>query len=112
MICVPVHPLTISQVMKSVKNSLTILINRRRAEAGELWQARFFDRALRTVKEYNEKVEYIHLNPVRAGLVGRPQDWRWSSVNEYSGISATEQKRRCGLTIDRVRIPSDPRTRI
>ena len=112
MICVPVHPLTISQVMKSVKNSLTILINRRRAEAGELWQARFFDRALRTVKEYNEKVEYIHLNPVRAGLVGRPQDWRWSSVNEYSGISANEQKRRCGLTIDRVRIPSDPRTRI
>ena len=30
---------------------------------GELWQPRFFDRALRTVKEHNEKVEYIHLNP-------------------------------------------------
>ena len=42
---------------------------------GELWQPRFFDRALRTVKEYNEKVEYIHLNPVRAGLVSRPEDW-------------------------------------
>ncbi|MBI1941945.1 MAG: transposase [Acidobacteria bacterium] len=112
MICAPVHPLTISQVMKSVKNSSTILISRRRAEAGELWQDRFFDRALRTVKEYNKKVEYIHLNPVRAGLVGRPQAWRWSSVNEYSGFSATEQKRRCGLTVDRVRIPSDPRTRI
>ena len=111
-ICAPIYPLTISQVMKSLKTSSTILINRRRAEAGELWQGRFFDRALRTVKEYNEKVEYIHLNPVRAGLVGRPQDWRWSSVNEYSGMSATEQSRRCGLTIDRVRLPSDPRTRI
>jgi len=31
----------------------------------------FFYRALRTVKEYNEKVEYIHLNPVKAGLVSR-----------------------------------------
>jgi hypothetical protein len=36
-----------------------------------------FDRALRTVKEYNEKVEYIHLNPVKAGLVARPEEWPW-----------------------------------
>jgi hypothetical protein len=71
-----------------------------------------FDRALRTVQEYSEKVEYIHLNPVKAGLVRRPQDWRWSSFNEYSGMSADEQNRRCGLIIDRVRMPSDPRTRI
>jgi len=25
--------------------------------------------------EYNEKVEYIHLNPVRPGLISRPEDW-------------------------------------
>jgi hypothetical protein len=64
------------------------------------------------VKEYNEKGEYIHMNPVRAGLVSRPQDWKWSSFNEYSGMSAAEQKRRCGLPIDRARMPSDPRARI
>ena len=64
------------------------------------------------MKEYNEKVEYIHLNPVKAGLVERSQDWRWSSVNEYSGVSAAEQERRCGLTIDRVDMPSDSNARI
>ncbi len=114
-ICAPPYPLTISLVMKSIKNSSIFLINRRRGESGELWQARFFDRALRTVKEYNEKVEYIHMNPVRAGLVRRPQDWSrfaGSSINEYSGRSAEEQKQRCGLTIDRVSLPSDPQTRI
>jgi putative transposase len=111
-ICAPVYPLTISLVMKSFKTSSMILINRRHAESGELWQARFFDRALRTVKEYDEKVEYIHLNPVQAGLVRCPQGWPWSSVNEYSGMSPDEQNRRCGLTIDRVRMPADPRTRI
>ena len=41
------------------------------SEGGVLWQGRFFDRALRTVKEYHEKVEYIHLNPVKRGLVHR-----------------------------------------
>ncbi len=111
-IAAPAYPLTISLVMKSVKTSSTILINRQRGEAGELWQARFFDRALRSVKEYNEKVEYIHMNPVKAGLVRRSQDWRWSSVNEYSGRSAAAEKQRCGLIVDRVRLPSDPRTRI
>ena len=111
-ICAPGYPLTISLVMKSIKTSSMILLNRRRAQSGDLWQARFFDRALRTVKEHNEKAEYIHRNPVQAGLVRCPQDWRWSSVNEYSGVSAAEQKRRCGLTIDRVRMPAEPRTRI
>jgi hypothetical protein len=45
---------------------------------------RFFDRAVRTVQEYYEKVEYIHLNPVRAGPVERPEDWAWSSVRDYA----------------------------
>ena len=87
-------------------------VNQRRGADGELWQPRFFDRALRSVKEYNEKVEYTHLNAVRAGLVSRPEDWRWSSYNEYAGMSAEEQNERCGLIVDGVRMPSDPRARI
>jgi len=98
--------------MKSVKQSSMSAVNKRRGTEGELWQPRFFDRALRTVQEYNEKVECIHLKPVRAGLVSRPEDWRWSSYNEDAGISAEEQKKRCGLIVDRVTIPSDPRARI
>jgi len=111
-ICGLQYPLTIPEVLKSIKNSSTILVNDGRSASGELWQERYFDRALRSVKEYHEKVEYIHLNPVKAGLAGWPQDWRWSSVNEYSGMMAAEQMRRCGLTIDRVSLPSDSKTRI
>ena len=66
-ICEPVYPVTISWAMKSVKQSSMSAMNLRRSASGELGQPRFFDRALRTVKEYNEKVEYIHMNPVRAG---------------------------------------------
>ena len=111
-ICTPVYPRTISLVMKSFKNSSTVLINRRRAERGELWQARFFDRALRTVKEYNEKVEYIHLNPVKAGLVQQADEWPWSSAREYSGSLQEEATRHPALPIDRILLPSDQRTRI
>jgi hypothetical protein len=64
---------------------------------------RFFDRALRTVKEYSETVEYIHLNPVRAGLVRRPEDWRWSSYNNFALTKATVAA--CPIQIDYVRLP-------
>ena len=108
----PPHPLTISRVFQSVKVSSTIAINVRRREAGDLWQNRFFDRALRTVKQYLEKVEYIHLNPVRSGLVERAEDWKWSSIHEYAGVTGEEQETRCGLRIDRVRLPADESARI
>ena len=101
---------TISTVFQAVKVSSMIGINMRRRERGELGQPRFFDPALRTVKEYNETVEYIHLNPVRRGLVRQATDWKWSSVHEYAGISGEEQERRCGLRIDRACLPADENT--
>jgi putative transposase len=108
----PAHPLTISRVMESIKDAATKRINRSRGETGTLMQPRFFDRALRTVREYNEKVKYIHLNPVRAGLVSRPEDWRWSSVHDYTGSVQRPVATPSGLSVDRVLLPSDERTRI
>jgi putative transposase len=108
----PRYPLSISRALKAIKVSSMIAINGRRGEAGELWQGRFFDHALRTVKDYMETVEYIHLNPVRRGLVMHPGEWKWSSYSEYAGTEAQEQDKRCGVAIDRVRLPSNPRTRI
>jgi len=87
-------------------------INVRRRESGELWQERFFDRALRTVREYHEKVEYIHLNPVRRELVKNAEDWKWSSMREFAGVSGEDQERFCGLRIDRVPLPFNVHTRI
>ncbi|HEY6292841.1 MAG TPA: transposase [Terriglobia bacterium] len=107
----PPHPVCISPVLSGAKVSSMTAINRGRHEKGELWQERFFDHALRTVRNYGETVEYIHLNPVRRGLVKRPAEWKWSSFAEYSGLGAAEQEKRCGLTIDRVRLPANEKVR-
>ncbi len=87
-------------------------INRARRECGLLWQPRFFDRALRTVREYHEKVEYIHLNPVKAGLVERPEDWPWSSEHDYVGAVQQAPMTPSELSVDRVLLPAHERTRI
>ena len=108
----PPFPLSIAQAMSAIKVSSMVAINHGRQEEGELWQERYFDRAQRTVKEYAETVEYIHLNPVKRGLVAQPEEWKWSSFPEFAGVAAAEQEDRCGLTIDRVPLPADPNAKI
>jgi putative transposase len=108
----PRFPLTISRVLESIKVGATLRINRRRGEHGALLQGRFFDPALRTVREYHAKVEYIHFNPVKAGRVGRPEEWKWSSVHDYTGTIAAPAGAGSPIPVNRINLPADPRTRI
>jgi putative transposase len=39
------------------------------------WQPGFFDHLLRNNESYSEKWDYVWRNPVRAGLVAKPEDW-------------------------------------
>lgn len=41
------------------------------------WQTGFFDHRLRSNESEQEKADYIRMNPVRAGLVARPEDWHY-----------------------------------
>lgn len=44
----------------------------------KLWQRSFFDHQLRSYESELDQYEYIRMNPVRAGLVDHPDDWRWT----------------------------------
>jgi len=44
------------------------------------WQDESFDHWIRTPEELERIRQYIEWNPVTAGLVARPEDWRWSSA--------------------------------
>ena len=46
--------------------------------ARAFWQAEFFDHVIRSDESYDEKWEYVCHNPVRAGLVSSPNDWRFA----------------------------------
>jgi hypothetical protein len=47
-------------------------------------QRRYFDFIIRRVRDFWDKLEYIHQNPVIAGLANRPEDWSWSSYAAYA----------------------------
>jgi putative transposase len=52
--------------------------------AFHFWQARFYDFNVWSAKKWLEKLRYMHRNPVKRGLVPRPEDWRWSSYRYYA----------------------------
>ncbi len=48
------------------------------------WQRRFYDFNVWSFHKKNEKLNYMHFNPVRRGLVEHPKKWLWSSYRFYS----------------------------
>jgi putative transposase len=55
----------------------------KRAEQRPFWQARYYDFNVYTRAKRVEKLQYIHANPVKRGLVEKPEDWVWSSYRYY-----------------------------
>ena len=54
-----------------------------KGERKQFWQTRYFDRNIITQDEFSEKLQYMHRNPVKAGLVEKPEDWPWSSYRHW-----------------------------
>lgn len=50
-----------------------------------LWQREYWDRFIRDENHFLNALQYIHLNPVKAGLVNTPEEWRFSSAFQSSG---------------------------
>jgi putative transposase len=56
--------------------------NRRRHERG-LWQRRFWEHRIRDEDDLQRHVDYIHVNPVKHGLVDRVEEWPYSSFHRF-----------------------------
>jgi putative transposase len=53
------------------------------ARLPRFWQPRFYDFNVYSAKKVREKLEYMHANPVKRGLVGNPGERVWSSFSSY-----------------------------
>lgn len=53
----------------------------------QFWQQHSHPIELSTNEMVEQRLEYIHLNPVQAGFVDAPEGWTYSSAKDYSGVS-------------------------
>jgi len=86
MIAVPESEQGLSRAIGEAHRRYTRMINLRKRWTGYLWQGRF---ASFPMDEHYllAAVRYVELNPIRARMVSRPEEWRWSSASAHlSGI--------------------------
>ena len=103
----PRDPITISRVLMDVKSVSALHLNRQRQRHGPLWQHQFWDRFVRHAEEYGQRLNYMHSNPVRKGLVAKPEEWRWSSFRNFSREES--ERAACPIEIDYVELPESYR---
>jgi len=76
-------------------HSLKGMIRKELVGNAKLWQERFDDLVLKSENQFNIKLNYIHYNPVKIGLVENPEDWPYSSYRDW-----IHQNKNCRIDCD------------
>lgn len=76
---------TLSKIMHHFSSRYVNLINYNQGRKGHLFQGRFKSIYIDALGYLSELSRYIHLNPVRAGLVSKPENYVWSSYRDFLG---------------------------
>jgi len=80
-----VSDVSLSQGLQNLSFRYTQWINRRHDRRGHLFQGRYKSLLVDGDSYLLELVRYVHLNPVRCGMVNDPDDYPWSSHHAYLG---------------------------
>ncbi len=83
----------ISEFMQKILLSYSKYFNLKHNRKGPLWESRFKNILVNTDEQFLHLTRYIHLNPVTAHLVEKPEDWQYSSYAEY--LTRTNHKNLC-----------------
>ena len=72
---------SLEKVMQFIKGGSSFRIHQQRGQKMQIWHAGFHDWTIRDAADWDSKAQYIRLNPVKTGLVERPEEWPYSSAN-------------------------------
>ena len=81
LICMPLRDeiglISIPEITRTIKSESAHRINKALGRGGRVWQDESFDHILRGDESLRRKVQYILENPIRAGLITPPDEYRW-----------------------------------
>lgn len=89
---VEVRKFSINKIMHKLQTAYSMYFNKRYGNVGHVFQGRYFSILVEKEPYLLELIRYIHLNPVRAGIVERVEDYTWTSHNAYLGIDNESAK--------------------
>jgi len=87
----------LSRTVQALKLSVSM-----RSRERPFWQAHYYDFNVSSHQKFVEKLRYIHRNPVKRGLVTKPEEWLWSSYRPYrTGMHGTVEIESEGTACER-----------
>jgi putative transposase len=89
----------LGQIMRHINGAYTTYFNIKRKRAGHLFQGRYKAILIEADEYLTELSRYIHLNPVRVGIVEKPEQYQWSSYRSYAGHSNPPEWLRTGFIL-------------
>ena len=84
LLATPRHADALPRAMKDVNGAYVRYYNHRRDRIGTLWNGRYRAILIDTERYWLTCLRYIEQNPVRAGMVKRPEEYRWSSYRAHA----------------------------
>jgi REP element-mobilizing transposase RayT len=78
----------LGRLMQNVASRYARFVQRRAGTTGHFFERRYHAVVVDSERYLIELLRYIHLNPVRSGLVGHPDDYAWSSHRCYLGLTS------------------------
>lgn len=68
---------SLAEILGSIKGFTAHAINKSENTKGQVWLDESFDHVVRHAESLEAKIEYLRQNPVRRGLVTRPEGYKW-----------------------------------
>ena len=84
---------TLAEITKGLKGTSARRVNQLLGRKGQLWQDESLDRVMRDHKDFEDRKFYILCNPVEAGLVRSPYDYKWLWIETTEPISLVKAAR-------------------
>ena len=75
---------SLANFMKEIKQSFSVYYNRKTRRKGTLWGERFKSVIVENGETLINCLAYVELNPIRAGIVEKPEDYRWNSLGYHA----------------------------
>jgi putative transposase len=90
----PGHETSLEKAVQLIKGGSSHRIHKERGGKMEIWQVGFHDWTIRDLEDWKTKTEYIHMDPVKARLCERAEDWANSSATRKFCMNGMPEKYR------------------
>jgi putative transposase len=80
LILTPAPLVSIEKATQYIKGGFSFRAKKENAVNGEIWEKGYNERRIKDAREYATHVDYVRMNPVKAGLVERPEEFLYSSA--------------------------------